>query len=494
MRSLGVKNKRKCKKKGLKMKTIEQLKAEIKAFLEEMRRLKALCETEKREFSEDEGKKIDETMSKIGDNRAEIERLEKLESRKNKLAALDSELNQPEVRATKPSEPEIRTEKARFTLPASARSTRCSFIKDDNYTGMRANERAYRIGMWIAATRGNRKAQRFCLENGIEIVGWDDKNEKEVRLHSEDINYQGGYLVPEEVDNAIIDLKEQYGVFRGLARRSPMGSDTKNRSRRKTGLTAYFVGEAAQITESSKTWDNVQLVAKKIGVLTRMTNELGEDAAINVADDLIGEIAYAFANKEDECGFNGDGTSTYGTIFGVCPKLKAVSGTIANIKGLVVATGNLFSEFALADFNGVVSILPEYADTPSTVWVCHKVFWGSVMQKLMHAAGGNTVMDLQGKVVKSFMGYPVVISQVMPKTDANSQIACLLGDFSLAADFGDRRMTSVAFSEHATVGGESVFEYDEVAVRGTERFDINVHDIGDTSAAGPVVGLISAAS
>jgi len=476
------------------MKTIEQLKAENKALLEAIRALKALCETEKREFSEDEGKKIDETMSKIGDNRAEIERLEKLESRKNKLAALDSEMNQPEVRATKPSEPEIRTEKAKFTLPASARSTRCSFIKDDTYTGMKANERAYRIGMWIAATRGNRKAQRFCLENGLEIVGWDDKNEKEVRLHSEDINYQGGYLVPEEVDNAIIDLKELYGVFRGLARRSPMGSDTKNRSRRKTGLTAYFVAEGAAITESSKTWDNVQLVAKKIAVLTRMTNELGEDAAINVADDLIGEIAYAYANKEDDCGFNGDGTSTYGTIFGVCPKLLAVSGTIGNIKGLIVATGNLFSEFALADFNKVVSILPEYADTPSAVWVCHKVFWGSVMQKLMHAAGGNTVMDLQGKVVKSFMGYPVVISQVMPKADANSQIACLLGDFGLAADFGDRRMSTIAFSEHATVDSQSVFERDEVAVRGTERFDINVHDIGDTSAAGPVVGLISASS
>jgi chromosome segregation ATPase len=145
MRSLGVKNKRKCKKKGLKMKTIEQLKAEIKAFLEEMRRLKTLCETEKREFSEDEGKKIDEIMSKIEENRTAIERLEKLESRKNKLAALDSELNQPENRATKPSEPEIRTEKARFTLPASARATRCSFIKDDAHTGVKANERAYRI-------------------------------------------------------------------------------------------------------------------------------------------------------------------------------------------------------------------------------------------------------------------------------------------------------------------------------------------------------------
>jgi len=33
-----------------------------------------------------------------------------------------------------------------------------------------------------------------------------------------------------------------------------------------------------------------------------------------------------------------------------------------------------------------------------------------------------------------------------------------------------------------------------LAIRGTDRFDINVHDVGNTSAAGPIVGLITAAS
>ena len=38
------------------------------------------------------------------------------------------------------------------------------------------------------------------------------------------------------------------------------------------------------------------------------------------------------------------------------------------------------------------------------------------------------------------------------------------------------------------------FEQDEIALRWVERFDINVHDVGTTSAAGPVVALLGKAS
>ena len=96
------------------MKTIAELKAEIKALLDEARKINALCETEKRGFNDDEGSKIDEILAKVEEIRAEIDRLEALEARKNKLAKLDDELNQPEKRETKPSEAQITTEKAEF--------------------------------------------------------------------------------------------------------------------------------------------------------------------------------------------------------------------------------------------------------------------------------------------------------------------------------------------------------------------------------------------
>jgi hypothetical protein len=64
----------------------------------------------------------------------------------------------------------------------------------------------------------------------------------------------------------------------------------------------------------------------------------------------------------------------------------------------------------------------------------------------------------------------------------------VFGDLSLAADFGNRRATTIAMSEH------SEFDTDEIGVRGTERFDINNHSVGDTTNPGPVVGLVMASA
>lgn len=345
-------------------------------------------------------------------------------------------------------------------------------------------ERAYRFGQWVmAAPMGVARAAQFCRDHGLEI-----------RAMSEGQNEYGGFLVPEEFGNDLIDLREQYGVFRRNAKVVPMSSDTRSDPRRTGGLTAYFVNEADAITASDKSWDRVNLVAKKLGVLARVSSELNEDSVISLGDDLAGEMAYAFANKEDECGFNGDGTSTYGGIVGACAKIKGLSATIAYIAGLQVGTGNAYSELTLTDFEGVVGRLPQYADTPSAKWFVHRSFYYNVMVKVMLASGGVTASEIEQARNKQFLGYEVEFAQVMPKVEANSQVCALLGDLSLAASLGSRRETTITMSEH------SRFANDQIEFKGTERFDINVHSVGNADATaanrvtGPIVGLITAAS
>ena len=370
-----------------------------------------------------------------------------------------------------------------FSIPANVKRVgHLKSFKRADVNGKSAEERAYRFGMWTLAALGNENAKRFCNEQGITI-----------KLHSGGNNATGGVLIPDEFGTDLIDLREQYGVVRRLFKIRPMASDTRSDPRRASGLTAYFTGDGAAGTESTKSWDKVQLVAKKLTVISRMTNELSEDSVINIGDDLAQEISYAFALKEDQCGFIGDGSATYGGISGVNNRLVAVNG-VDDGGGLVLASGNLFSEFTLADFNKVVGRLPQYAAN-SAKWVTHRSFYYGTMQRLELAAGGVSAAEVrEGNRVPTFLGYPVELSQVMPSADANSQVAALLGDFSLAASFGDRRQETISFSDSASVGGESTFERDEIAIRGTERFDINVHDVGSATEAGPVVGLISAAS
>jgi HK97 family phage major capsid protein/HK97 family phage prohead protease len=345
---------------------------------------------------------------------------------------------------------------------------------------------AYNSGKFLQAVLGkDEAAMRYCKEQGL------------IRAHSGEVNSTGGALVPTEFENAIIDLRVEYGVFRANANVVPMSSDVKIRPRRNSGLTAYFVGSGDAITESEKTWDNVSLVAKKVGVLAKYESELNEDAIISIADDLVNEIAYAFAQKEDECGFNGDGTSTFGGIVGVREKLKGLSGTIANIAGLQVASGNAYSEILLADLQGLIGRLPQFARRAGgNKFYCSQQFYATVLTKLAQAVGGVTYSEISGALQPTFFGVPVEITEVMPSVAADSQVCLLYGNLAMAAMMGDRRGVEISMSDsHSTD-----FASDVMAVRGTQRFDINVHDVGNASGTaserlgGPIVGLITAAA
>lgn len=390
-----------------------------------------------------------------------------------------------------PSEPQAAP---KFTIPATAKRYGAGSLRNfkGEIDGVSADKRAYRFGMWAMA-RVEQCLPGYHVPGARQFVNNYMGGLYNV-AHSESDGTTGGqFLVPEEFSSDLIILRERYGVARRLLNREVMTSDIKHIPKRASGLTAYFVGENQAGTESNMTWQDVVLIAKDLTILTRMSNQLSADAAISVGDALAGEIAYACAYTEDNCAFNGDGTSTYGGIQGFRDlMINCGAASTKSASAVTAAATGAWSSLVLSDFNKVVGTLPAYADSENVRWVCHKTFYGSIMQKLEAAAGGNTFMSLamgdRGPVYK-FLGYPVEFSQVMPSATAATGVPVLFGDFSLAASFGDRQQTAIAFSEHATINSESVFERNQIAVRGTERFDINVHGCKSTSVVGPVIGL-----
>lgn len=378
-------------------------------------------------------------------------------------------------------------------LPRNIRRVSVKNFKGE-VDGMDAQVRAFRFGMWamatIAAQSGGRiqnpVATAYCLENGLIFNA----------AHGEGGSDGTGshIFVPHEFGSDLILLREQNGLARSFVNVVPMSSDTKTEPRQLGGLMAYAVGENSAGTESSMSFDDVSLVARKWMVLARLSNELNADSAMSFGDKLAREIAYAYAEKEDDCLFNGTGTSTYNHITGIRVRLDEL--TAGTAPGLISGAGNLWSELTLANFQSVVGALPQYADGPGTAWYCHKTFAHTVMQRLALAAGGSTAMEIvNGVPVLMFLGYPVRVSQKFPSTEANSQIPVIFGSLAQGCMFGDRTGSeTIAFSTEATIGGESMWERDQVGVRGTERFDIVCHDYGSNSTAGPIVGLETAGS
>jgi HK97 family phage major capsid protein len=424
-------------------------------------------------FDDEKQSKYDELIAEAEGVEKQIVNVEAAIRRKNLSAEkVEDKVSEPVVRDQIDMTPALPREKTAPKIPASVRRVnRMKAFKNDLM--------AYQFGQWVRACVGVASAKEFCAEHGFPVS-----------LHSEGVNTAGGYLVPIQFSNEIIKLVDEYGVFRRYSRIRPMTTDTLLVPRRSGGLTAYAIGEGVDITESTKSWDQVSLVARDWGVLARMTNNLSEDAIISVADDLAWEIAYALAYAEDQCGFIGDGTSTYHGIVGVSPALKTAAGTptTTSAGGVIVGAGNAMSELTLANHNDVVGKCPAYARAGAR-WYCSSYYFSSVMQKLMYAAGGNTVGNIAGGSGMQFLGYEVVTTEVLPASDANSQIVCLFGRLDMATSFGDRQMLRLAFSDSATIGSVNVFERNEMAVRGIERFDINAHDVGTTSVAGPIVGL-----
>lgn len=332
----------------------------------------------------------------------------------------------------------------------------------------KTNDEAFRFGSWALACIGYKKSAQWCTDNGIVTK----------IANIEGNNLAGGFLVPEEFENAIITLREQFGVIRNHARVVPMSSDIKRMPRRSTNLSASFVGEASTASQSNETFDQINLVAKKSMVLTKFSSELSEDAVINFADDLAGEMAYAQAKLEDQCAFIGDSTSTYGGITGLA---NAVGSA-----GVSTATSNAFTAITLAQIQAAFALLPQYADNANAKIFCHKAVWNSVFLRLAYVSGGNNAVDLlTGSGQLSFAGYPVVLSQAMNNTTGNGAIVCHFGDMSQGVYFGDRRQTAVDFSNSALTS----FETDMLCYRATTRWDLVCANVGDATNAGSIVTL-----
>jgi HK97 family phage major capsid protein len=335
---------------------------------------------------------------------------------------------------------------------------------------------AFRFGCWFAASLGNQKAAHFCEDNGIPVV---------TRAASEGINSAGGNLVPGEFLSVLYSVLELRGALRATADVVPIARDVATATKILTGLTAYFTAENVPATQSDAVLTAINFVAKKLATYTIVSGELEEDALIDIGDLLMTLAAYAFASKEDDCGFYGDGTSTYGGTVGITTQL--LDGN-HNAGKVVAATGHdTFAEIDNTDLSNLIGKLPAYALVDAG-WFVSQMGYAMTLCRLANAAGGIVIQETAtGRRLPHFMGFPVYLTQVLPQvtTDLSNLVMLAFGDMRKAATLADRRQPTIARADQA-----QTFIQDQVQFRVTERVDINVQNLGDNSTAGAIVGLV----
>lgn len=118
---------------------------------------------------------------------------------------------------------------------------------------------------------------------------------------------EGGYLVPEEFEKKLIMALEEENIFRRLATVIKTGGERIIPMETARGEAAW-VEEEQLIPESDAAFGQIRIGAHKLATRIKISNELMQDSAFDMASYIAGNFGRRMGEKEEDAFFNGDGS------------------------------------------------------------------------------------------------------------------------------------------------------------------------------------------
>ena len=135
-------------------------------------------------------------------------------------------------------------------------------------------------------------------------------NSMEVRdALSVGVDQNGGFTVPDEFEHQLIQALEENNIFRTLAKTIHTNSGTRTIPIATDSGTASWIEEGAAIQESDMSFAQETLSAYKLGCMIKVSNELLNDSAFNIAAHIAQRFGVRFGNAEEDAFINGTGPS-----------------------------------------------------------------------------------------------------------------------------------------------------------------------------------------
>ncbi len=241
-------------------------------------------------------------------------------------------------------------------------------------------------------------------------------------LRTNDLKYlrtdrdpDGGYLVPQELNNQIINKIIEISDLRKLARVVQISGKALDVDRRDSDMSVYFVGEGGSTTESAPQYGKIIIPANKMMAETRVTNELLADSAFDIIQDLNMRAAQKFAEKEGNAFLTGSGVNE--------PEGLMVASGTANVNS---GNANLLTADAFFDMIGNFKYRnPVFIMNRKTFAAARKLKAGNGEYLLQQGFDGNFDMRLGG-TAGNIAGIPVVLMQGMADVGAGNKPVALL--------------------------------------------------------------------
>lgn len=307
------------------------------------------------------------------------------------------------------------------------------------------------------------KMMRFCKA----LI---DKDTVTVKALSEGSATDGGNLVPIEFGTDLKVAIEEYVAIQDCDQHLNMTTNELDLRSVTTKPLIYQVGEAVAVTEAGTKFGKPQLINKAWAGLQVMSKELFQDNNVGLYDKLVTLFAEGFNAKMSYELFQG---SVYGGILGQAT-LQKTSLASTSIKDIdyqsLVNMSNSLSQGQLAK---------------GGKWYMHRVIWG-YCQGIVDKNGRPIVLNPWDARNRTMLGYPVVLDEQCPYTDAANTGFITFGNLQWV-DFGMRQEVTAQFLTEGTVATVNLAEKRSVGLIIDTRWGIVV------SLPANIAGLFTAA-
>lgn len=153
----------------------------------------------------------------------------------------------------------------------------------------------YRRTFWNAMRQKN----FYDVENALQ-VGTDS---------------EGGYLVPDEFEQTLVEALEEENFFRNIATVIQTSSGDRKIPVVASKGEAAWIDEEGAFVESDETFGQVSIGAYKVGTMIKVSDELLNDSAFNLEAYISKEFGRRIGSKEEEAFFVSNGTGKPTGIF-----------------------------------------------------------------------------------------------------------------------------------------------------------------------------------
>lgn len=289
----------------------------------------------------------------------------------------------------------------------------------------------------------------------IPIAGEDKKEGFGLWLKkamSESSGGAGGYLVPAEYVNRILDIAKDSSFILKRADIIPVSSNLDYVPTLSNNVSFSWPGEGNAPSEGSPTFDQVQLDIKKGMAITYISNELLSDQKLAPAIDtyLTSLFGRAMGQEIDRVALVGNTGSS-----------DPFNGIINTTNVTVVRTGSQTGLTYDGLIDCIFGVSDDYALEP--VWIAHRAFYAKVLK--LEDSEGHLIFSPEAKTL---LGYEYLRSERMPYTFTADKPVAIFGDLKNVR-IGLRQDLIVEASK------DNRFTYDQLVLRAKFRIGIAIH-------------------